>query len=453
MSGGHRYTGSVAEPDEVSLYGDELEPGAMVGPWVIEARVHQGVTAWLYRASHMSTRLPVALKVVRAEYNFVSDVLRRFKQEADTLLALEHPHVVQVREYGELSDGRPYLATEWLEGLSVDRWLARHGPFSLAEAVTVMTELGSALERAHGQGVLHRDLKAQNVMLVPRAEGFSVKLVDFGIVKVLGDGHQGGLTSTGMVLGTPVAMAPEQIRGQPLDARADLYSLGVLLFQLLSGSPPFEAASAVELEELHLNAPPPRLSERVPVPAALEAVVLRCLAKRPEERYADVSTFLGALRAAVETGAPGARPWVAGLYVDVRFPDAPEEPSDEDLDARDAALESARDVLVTEGWGLALEGGNALLGCRALPPDAAEREQSRTTTARLAEAVLAQARAQAGRAEVRVYTHAAPGEVARDGQGRPRIASDDLLQLDRWARGGAANSVTASKSLNEGRPR
>ena len=426
---------------EVSLYGDELEPGALVGPWVMEARVHAGVTAWLYRATHVSTRAPAALKVLRDEYNHVSEVLRRFKQEADTLQALRHPNIVEVLEYGELRDGRPWLAMEWVPGESVDRWLAHRGPFSAAEALTVMVELGGALHLAHRQGVLHRDLKAQNVMVVPRAEGFTVKLVDFGIARVQAPEGLSGLTSAGAVLGTPVAMAPEQIRGQAVDARTDLYALGVLLYQLLTGRLPFEGASAVEVEEQHLHAPPPRLGERVQAPPALEAVVRRCLAKRPEERWPDVPAFLSALRASL---APSPSvPWLAGIYVDVRLPEAQEEPSDADLDARDAALDAARDALAGAGWHFAVEGGNALLAWSALPEEGHARDGAMHETRALAERVLTVARAAAGAlVEVRLYAHAAPGEVTPDARGQPGLVGGELLRLERWATGGAAGAVT-----------
>ncbi|NMO14426.1 serine/threonine protein kinase [Pyxidicoccus fallax] len=426
---------------EVSLYGDELEPGALVGPWVVEARVHAGVTAWLYRASHLSTRAPAAVKVLRAEYNHVSEVLRRFKQEADTLQALRHPNIVEVLEYGELRDGRPWLAMEWLPGESVDRWLAHRGPFSAAEALTVMEELGGALHLAHRLGVLHRDLKAQNVMVLPRAEGFTVKLVDFGIARVQVPEGLSSLTSAGAVLGTPVAMAPEQIRGQSVDSRTDLYSLGVLLYQLLTGRLPFEGPSAVEVEEQHLHAPPPRLGERVHAPPALESVLRRCLAKRPDERWHDVPAFLGALREAL---VPAASPsWAAGLYVDVRFPESTEDPSDEDLDARDAALDAARDTLEAAGWRFALEGGNALLAWRALPEESTARAHAIEETRALAEQVLARARAAAGSAiQVRLHAHAAPSEVTPDAQGHPSLVGGELLRLERWTTGGAPGTVT-----------
>jgi serine/threonine-protein kinase len=425
----------------VSLYGDELEPGALVGAWVVEARVHAGVTAWLYRATHVSTRAPAAVKVLREQYNHVSEVLRRFKQEADTLQALRHPNIVEVLEYGELRDGRPWLAMEWLPGESVDRWLAQRGPFSAAEALTVMEELGGALHLAHRQGVLHRDLKAQNVMVLPRAEGFTVKLVDFGIARVQAPEGLSGLTSAGAVMGTPVAMAPEQIRGQAVDARTDLYALGVLLYQLLTGRLPFEGTSAVEVEEQHLHAPPPRLGERVQAPPALEAVVQRCLAKRPEERWPGVPVFLEALRAALAPAT--AQPWAVGLYVDARLPESHEEPSDEDLDARAAALDAARDTLEAEGWRFAVEGGNALLAWRELPGEGAARARALEETRAQAERALARARDAAGTVvQVRLYVHAAPSEVTPDTQGRPRLVGGELLRLERWTTGGAAGAVT-----------
>ncbi|WP_240356240.1 MULTISPECIES: serine/threonine-protein kinase [Myxococcus] len=425
---------------QVSLYGDELEPGALVGPWVVEARVHSGVTASLYRATHVDTRTLAAVKVVRAHFNHVSEVLKRFKQEADTLQALHHPHIVRVLEYGELRDGRPWLAMEWLEGESLDRWLARRGPFSLAEAHTVMEELGSALAQAHGQGILHRDLKAQNVMLLPRAEGFTVKLVDFGIAKVAPVEGSAGLTSAGAVLGTPVAMAPEQILGQAVDARADLYALGVLLYQLLTGKLPFTGASAVEIEEQHLHAPPPRLGESVRVPQGLEALVRRCLAKRPEERWPDVATFLSALRSSL-TSVDEAT-WAAGLYLDLRFRESLEDPSDEAMDARDEALEWSRALLESSGWTLAMEGGNALLAWRELPSESSARDVEREGCRKLAQQLLGGAMGLAGDAlEARLYLHAAPGEPSTDSRGGRRLVGGLLSRLEGWATGGTPGVV------------
>ncbi|MFP2958929.1 serine/threonine-protein kinase [Myxococcus sp. 1LA] len=439
--------GGPPDTDVVSLYADELESGALVGDWVIESRVHAGVTAWLYRASHLCTRAPAAVKVVRSEFNYVTRVLRRFQQEADTLRALRHPHIVEVLDQGDLRDGRPWLAMEWLEGESVDRWLARRGPFSLAEALTVMQELGAALHFAHGHGILHRDLKAQNVMVLPRGDGFTVKLVDFGIARVEPPEGLTGLTTGGAVLGTPVSMAPEQIRGQAVDARTDLYALGVLLYQLLTGQLPFEGTSAVEVEEQHLHAPPPHLGERVQAPPALDAVVQRCLAKAPEDRWPDVPTFLDALRSALAS-AP-ADTWAAAVYVDLRFPDSLDEPSDAALDARDAAMDAALTELESQGWTLAVESGNAVLAWRPLPPTPEARSPALEDARLLADSLLRDACAGTvgTDVEVRIYAHAAPCTLETDAQGRPRLSGGPLLRLESWASGGEAGTVRLSDAF------
>ncbi|MCP3103525.1 serine/threonine protein kinase [Myxococcus sp. K15C18031901] len=432
----------TAPPDSsVSLYGSALEAGALVGPWVVEARVHPGITAYLYRATHVVTRVPAALKVLHPELNHVTEVLRRFKQEAETLQRLDHPNIVRILEHGELRDGRPWLAMEWLEGEDVESWLAHRGAFSVEEMGTVMEELGSALRLAHDVGVLHRDLKARNVMLLPRPEGFTVKLVDFGIAKVQVPDEGAGLTSAGAVLGTPVAMAPEQILGQPVDVRTDVYALGVLLYQLLTGSPPFPGTSAVEVEEQHLHAPPPRLGEHVRVPADLESVLQRCLAKRPEERWPDVDAFLGALRASL-TRQDGAS-WAQGLYVDLRFPAGEDDPTDEALDARDAALDDVRAALESSDWGLAVEGGNALLAWRPLPGDPVGREREARSGRAQADRMLARVLERVGaRVEARFYVCAAPSDFSREGAGPPRLEGGPLLRLEQWATGGAAGAVT-----------
>ncbi|MCE9673555.1 serine/threonine protein kinase [Myxococcus stipitatus] len=433
---------ATAPPDTaVALYGSALAPGALVGPWVVEALVHPGLTASLYRASHIDTRVPAALKVLHPELAHVTALLRRFKLEADTLQRLSHPNIVRILEYGELRDGRPWLAMEWLEGEDLEQWLARRGPFSLPELHTVMEELGGALAQAHGAGVLHRDLKARNVMLLPRAEGFTVKLVDFGIAKVQPTEGWPGLTSAGAVLGTPVAMAPEQILGQSVDARTDVYALGVLMYQLLTGALPFQGASAVEVEEQHLHTPPPRLTERVRAPPALEAVMLRCMAKRPDERWPDVASFLAALRATV---APeDSEVWALGLYVDLRFPQGVDEPTDEALDTRDAALDALRDTLEATGWRLAMTGGNALLAWRPLPatPDdrERERERGRAQTKRLLTTVLAKLGSDV---EARFYLRTAPARLERTDTGSLRLEGGLLLRLEQWARGGAAGTLT-----------
>ena len=189
--------------------------------------------------------------------------------------------------------------------------------------------MGAALGAAHGAGVVHRDLKAQNVVVVSAGTGgMRVKLVDFGVAKLVAPEDAGlGATSTGLVLGTPLTMAPEQIRGETPDARTDLYGLGVLLYQLVTGQPPFLGPTRVELEEQHLHAPVPRASDRAPVPSGLDAVVARCMEKQREARYPDVGAALKALRRAVrgEGAGTAGQTRALGLYVEARLAGAGDE--------------------------------------------------------------------------------------------------------------------------------
>ena len=221
----------------VPLYGDDLAPGALIGPYVVDAVVHVGPMATLYRALDARGQ-PVAVKLLHRPLSSSRRALERFALEGDVLERVRHPNVVRLRDTGTLVDGRPYLAMEWLGGEDLSTRLEARGGVGLGEATEVLEQLGAALRGAHGLGIIHRDLKAENVRVVADSPSVVVKLLDFGVAKDAMRGADARLTSTGMQMGTPVAMAPEQILGQPLDARTDVYALGVLLYQLLTGRDP-----------------------------------------------------------------------------------------------------------------------------------------------------------------------------------------------------------------------
>ena len=355
---------------EEPLYGEELGAGALVGHWVVERIHYRGPMSTLYRAKDTRTGAPAALKVLQPEAALGPTAVRRFRREAAMLQRLSHPHIVEVLGHGELPNGRAFIAMEWLEGRDLAAELVARGPLSSDEALEVLEQVGAALGSAHGAGVVHRDLKAQNVVcLSGRGEPLHVKLVDFGVAKGVTPDAPGAstLTHTGMALGTPLSMAPEQIRGEPPDARTDLYAVGVLLFQLVTGQPPFQGATRHEVEEQHLHAPPPRPGAHAPVPAALDAVVLRCLAKRREDRYPDVDALLEALRDAVRGGCAPARPGAAvALYAEARLTGTPAVAA---LERLDALLARAGAVARAAGLEVRVDGSGCVLALASLPEE------------------------------------------------------------------------------------
>ncbi|MBZ4416634.1 serine/threonine-protein kinase [Myxococcus sp. RHSTA-1-4] len=433
----------MAPGGEEPLYGEELGAGALVGRWVVERVHYRGPVSTLYRAKDLHTGAPAALKVLHPQPATASTSLRRFRREAATLQRLSHPHIVAVLGHGELPDGRPFISMEWLEGRDLAAELAARGPFTADEALEVIEQVGAALRAAHGAGVVHRDLKAQNVVRLSRAgESLQVKLVDFGVAKGLKPDAPGAstLTHTGMALGTPLSMAPEQIRGEPPDARTDLYALGVLLFQLVTGQPPFQGATRHEVEEQHLHAPPPRPGERAPVPAALDAVVLRCLGKRREDRYPDVDALLEELRAAVRGGrAPARTGHAVALYAEARLTGAPDAAAMERLDA---LLERAGEVAREAGLEVRVEGGGCVLALAPLPEDEvherAVRERVLSAALALVEGVSAPTEAPSVALAITVHVDRLPmGEGAGAGA---------LLCLPDWVADSPGSGLVATEA-------
>ncbi|WP_434040776.1 MULTISPECIES: serine/threonine-protein kinase [Sorangium] len=365
---------------------DALPAGAVVGGYRLDEVRLGGGFGVVHRAWPIGGGAAVALKVLRRELSLLPAMLRRFHQEAEVLARLRHPAIVEVRGVGALDDGRPYIAMEWVEGRTLAAELRARGALSPAEAAALLEEVGGALAAAHAIGVVHRDVKAQNVMIRPAdggGGGRRVTLVDFGIAKLLhapaygARGGGRGEKSSGLIVGTPLTMAPEQILGGAVDARTDIYAVGLLAYQLVTAVLPFQGANAVETEEMHLRAPPPSPSERAPVSAAFDAVVRRCLAKDPADRYASVPELLAALRRAVAApGAPGAAPSPGGvdeplgpstaLLVEARLA-APDDAGDEALADVERLLQAARSALFRIGATLVVESADALLATLPAP--------------------------------------------------------------------------------------
>ena len=283
--------------------------GTTVGPYHFVQRLGDGGMGTVYRATDQMLGRDVAIKVLRADLEDQPALIERFRQEAMVLARLSHPGIATL--HGLQPHGASFLMVmEFVPGATLDALLRRQGPVPWTRAVTIVMHMLDALAHAHAQGVVHRDIKPANVMLTPDER---VKLMDFGIARLRGVARQ---TRLGFAVGTPSYMAPEQLRSEDVDGRTDLYAVGLVLYELLTGEAPFVADSDHALMHQQLTAPVPLVSARVPeVPRALEVVIARATAKEPARRYADAAAFRDALYAV----ATGERPRVLDRLVPVRW--------------------------------------------------------------------------------------------------------------------------------------
>ncbi|HYI03104.1 serine/threonine-protein kinase [Hyalangium sp.] len=343
---------------------------ALAGEYIFKRLIASGGHGSVYEAEHRILGRRAAVKVLHSHLADQGEMLQRFVREARIVNQIHHPNVVDVYDFGMMPDGSPYFVMELLEGRTLSQLIHERGRMSAERALAYLEPVCAALEAAHKAGIVHRDLKASNVMVMDDGERPRVKLLDFGIAKVIQpQAGQEGLTLAGQRLGTAFAMAPEQLRGSTITPATDVYALGVLLFQLLTGQYPFHSKDRLELERLHLEAPPPRASATAPVPAVVDAVVLRCLEKEAERRFQSTETFLTALREAV--AAPGdvlpagTTRQALAVHAEVELAE-----SDQDDEVVHAALAEVLDCLEQQlratGFMLALQAGTALLAIRLL---------------------------------------------------------------------------------------
>ncbi len=289
-------------------------PRALVGMTIgdryrIEELIGEGGMGAVYRVQHTQLRKAMAVKVLHPEMTRLPEVVQRFENEAMAAAHIDHPHVVAATDFGKLDDGSFFLALEFVEGKTL-REVIGEGRLELGRSLHIATQIAAALSRAHSLKIVHRDLKPENVKLTLRNDDPDfVKVLDFGIAKVsLGELIDGEptdpkrpvLTQAGMVYGTPEYMAPEQALGQPVDARADLYALGIITYEMLCGVRPFEAESKVALLGMQVTAPVPKMVDKCAeanVPPEVEALVSQLLAKEASERLGDAKVLVDRLGA------------------------------------------------------------------------------------------------------------------------------------------------------------
>lgn len=277
----------------------------VIGQYRIEKKLGAGGMGTVYLAQQTSVSRPAVIKVLRSQ---AEDGTARFAIEAKAASSLNHPNIVTIYNYGQMEDGTLFLAMEYIEGETLGDRLARCGQLPVDRAVNIATQIANALGEAHSHGIVHRDLKPANIMLVPRAGGADfVKVLDFGIAKV----DDSRVTSTGYVVGTPRYMSPEQLLGKKLDCRSDIYSTGILLYEMLAGSTPFQSETPMGWMHQHVEVvpkPPSDLSKRGKIPPPVERVVLRALAKAPDDRQKSMEMLsldlVAALNAPIEPPPP-----------------------------------------------------------------------------------------------------------------------------------------------------
>ena len=272
--------------------------GTRIAGYLLEEKIGQGGMAVVFRAQDERLQRPVALKILSPALATDEAFRHRFIRESRSAAAVDDPHIIPVFEAGD-ADGVLFIAMRYVPGGDVGTLVHRQGPLAIARAAAIISAVASALDAAHGAGLVHRDVKPKNILVDARpGRPDHVYLSDFGLTK--GALSSASQTGTGHFLGTPTYCAPEQIRGHRVDARTDEYALACVVYTLLSGEPPFPRDDGMAVLYAHLSAPPPLLTSRRPdLSSAVDDVLLRALAKAPEDRYASCGDFADALRAAL----------------------------------------------------------------------------------------------------------------------------------------------------------
>ncbi|MEM7436287.1 MAG: serine/threonine-protein kinase [Myxococcota bacterium] len=292
--------GHPSDGDGLPRVGDVLD-----GRYRITGVLGSGGMGCVYRAEHLAIGRPLALKFLRPEVEGIAGISERFRREAFAIGRVDHPNCVNVSDFGQLEDGTLYMVLEVLDGTSLFDLMAEEHRLDWRRALHISRHVLSALGYAHGAGIVHRDVKPENVILVEQGgDPDFAKILDFGIAKLFDEAQaeagNPGLTQLGVTIGTPTYIAPEQAFGQPVDARADLYSLSVMLFEMVAGAPPFDADDVLALLTMHATAEVPRLADvasGVGVPQPVEALVRLGLEKKPEDRIPDAATYIAKIDA------------------------------------------------------------------------------------------------------------------------------------------------------------
>ncbi len=315
---------------------DPLIGQTLAGKYRIEQLIKTGGMGSVYRGKHVLMDKTVAIKVLRPALAGDDAVVARFSREAKAASKISHPHAVNVTDFGEAENGVVFLVMDYLDGRTLKEVISADGPLPIDRAVEIVRQVAGALDAAHAQGVIHRDLKSENIMLVRHNGDEWAKVLDFGIAKIRvpEGGHDAEITQANLVVGTPQYMSPEQCsQSGALDARSDVYSLGIIVYEMLTGRVPFtgESATAIMMKQVQ-DSPPLISSVRSDLPAGVAAVIKRALAKQPIDRFQSAGELSAALAEAA-TGDVAIEPEVAAATTAART--APNTPIDNAADDSD----------------------------------------------------------------------------------------------------------------------
>ncbi len=298
--------GSTARVD-IKPAADPMLDRVVGGRYRIARKLGQGGMGSVYLAEHVGVGQRVAIKFLNPSLSGNSDVVRRFLNEAKSYGQLSHPHAVQLHDFGQDGDGTLYLSMEYVDGVDLKRELEQQQRFSMKDAFDVVLQVCEVLGYAHSKGIIHRDLKPENIMLVKGLRGYHAKVLDFGIARLM-DEQGTRLTAAGSICGTPRYMSPEQAEGRDVDHRTDIYALGLVLFELVTGIHPFTGGSIAETLRKQVMEPMPHFAELAPgltVPVGLDQVVQKAVAKQREQRFVTMGDFATALLALAPATASG----------------------------------------------------------------------------------------------------------------------------------------------------
>src|ERR1041385_7323248 len=294
--------------------GDSLIGSVLSGKYRIDERLNEGGMGTVYRGTHVLMDKTVAIKVLRPSLAADEKIVARFSREARAASRISHPNALSVTDFGEDENGTVFLVMEYLSGRTLKKVIQEEGPLPLPRVVDITRQIADALNAAHQQGIIHRDLKSDNIMLLDTMTGDHAKVLDFGIAKINEpDGNRdSGLTAPNLVIGTPQYMSPEQCsQNSEIDARSDIYLFGVILYEMLVGHVPFSGDSPAMVMMKHLQEPVPSvLEERSDLPSSVARVVARAMAKVPGNRYQNVAELIEDLT--IASGMTIHRLWAPG---------------------------------------------------------------------------------------------------------------------------------------------